>query len=321
MSRYERQEILPEVGIRGQARLTAAHVLVVGAGGLGATVLPALVGAGVGQMTLMDADRVTESNLHRQTLFTMADIGRDKVDVACRRMAALNPEVRITGLREMLDPMNVDAAIAEADLVVDAADSFAATYILSDRCRELAIPLVSASVLGRSGYVGGFCGGAPSYRAVFPDLPAQTQTCATAGVMGPAVACLGAVQAQMALSVLLKHEPSPLGQFVSVDLATYRFSGFRFDGAPEPQGPVFAFAAPGTLPEGSCVVDLRGPEEAPAPVFSTAIRLLPEAIAGWTPPPDRTIALCCRSGLRAWRAAEDLRQRGFDDIVLIAAGS
>ncbi|HVH82961.1 MAG TPA: ThiF family adenylyltransferase, partial [Steroidobacteraceae bacterium] len=178
---------MPEVGAGGQARLAAARVAVVGAGGLGCAVLEYLTAAGVGHLTIVDHDSVEESNLHRQPLYRMSDLGSRKVEAARAALGALNPEVRIEALAERVTPANAPLLAAAADIVVDAADSFAATYVLSDSCVRAGKPLVSASVLGLSGYVGAFCGGAPSYRAVFPELPRQAGSCAESGVLGTAV--------------------------------------------------------------------------------------------------------------------------------------
>ncbi len=194
MSRYIRQETLPEVGTAGQAALRAAHVLVIGVGGLATAVLQYLVGAGVGHLTIVDGDVVSLSNLHRQTLFREEDVGRPKVDAAAVRLRSLNADCRITTLQIPLDPANASALVTPSTLVLDCADSFAASYILSDTCRVAGVPLISASTLGFAGYVGGFCGAAPSLRAVFPDLPDRATTCATAGIMGPVVGMIGAAQ-------------------------------------------------------------------------------------------------------------------------------
>ncbi|WP_243398778.1 HesA/MoeB/ThiF family protein [Mameliella alba] len=234
MTRYESQQCLPEVGAKGQALFSQAVALVVGAGGLGSAVLPVLAGAGCGRIVVIDPDRVEEGNLHRQKLYRMVDIGHPKAERATRALTDLNPDCRVQAHVAQLDPVLARQPVPQASVVVDAADSFAVTYALSDVCLSARVPLISASVLGRTGYVGGFCGGAPGYRAVFPDLPLQVQTCATAGVMGPVVAMLGTMQAQMVLSVLLSHEPNPLGQIMSVDMAGWRVSSFRFDGASDP---------------------------------------------------------------------------------------
>lgn len=318
MSRYARQEILPEVGAAGQTRLTAARVLVVGAGGLGATLIPALAGAGVGYLRIADPDRMEESNLHRQTLYRMADLGQPKAVCAGREAMALNPEVRAEAVVTRFDPDTAEALLAGVDLTLDAADSHAATYTLSDACAARGLPMISASVLGLAGHVGGFCGGGPSFRALFPDLPQSGATCATAGVLGPVVASLAALQAQMALAVLLGLTPSPLGQLIRMDLRNWRLSQFRFDAAPEPERR-FPFIGTRDITPADQVVELRDAVEAPDPAVPGARRIAPGKLADWQPAPGRVV-LCCRSGLRAWRAADLLAARGISDLALLAAG-
>ena len=121
MSRYARQTVLPQVGAEGQERLATAHVLVVGAGALAVPVLQYLVGAGVGQITLVDGDVVAMSNLHRQPLYRMDDIDRPKVSAAAKAMAALNPEVTVMPRAEWLTPANAPALLAESDIALDCA--------------------------------------------------------------------------------------------------------------------------------------------------------------------------------------------------------
>lgn len=319
-ARYARQIALPEVGAEGQARLSAAHVLVVGVGGLGCPVLSYLAGAGVGEIALMDPDVVEESNLHRQPLFDMRDLGTPKVEAARHHLLRAHPDLRLHADPRALDPLNAPATVAQADLVVDAADSVAASYILSDCCKAQSTPLISASALGQSGYVGGFCGDAPSLRAVFPDPPASGATCASAGIMGPVVGSIGALQAQMALKALLGHAPSPLGQLITLDMATLTPGGFRFDEAEEPEIALPFIAAANIQPEDQ-VVELRDPSEASAPVTPQALRLLPQDILSADLPDDCRIVLCCHSGLRAWSAARCLQQRGYKNLALLAAGA
>lgn len=318
MDRYQRQTMLPEVGNVGQQRLAQARVAVIGAGGLSATLLPLLAGAGVGTLHIYDGDRVALHNLHRQTLFSMQDIGALKVHCAQESLVRLNPECEVEAHTSMLTASGVDRALEQVDLVIDAADNFATTWLLSDACQRLALPLISASVLGREGYAGGFCGGAPGYRALFPQLPRTAANCNTAGVMGPAVAALGAIQAQMALSVLLAHQPSPLGSVTQCDFSRWHFHSFRFDGAEEPAN-LLPFIDRQLLCDDDCVVDLRSSSEAPHSVSAHAQRILPADIAGWQPPADRRIVLVCASGLRAGQAAQQLQQRGVTRLALLAA--
>lgn len=320
MSRYARQMMLPQVGAEGQARLAAARVLVVGAGGLAAPALPILAGAGVGRINIFDGDAIELSNLHRQTLFTEADVGRAKAEVAAERCRALNSGIVVTGTKRSITPENVVQNSQNADLVLDCADSYAASYLLSDTCLALGKPLISASVLGLGGYAGGFCGGGPSLRAVFPEAPDSAASCATAGVLGPVVSILGSIQAQMALSVLLGLEPSPLGQMVQIDAQTWRNSAFRFDAAAEPVT-AFRFVAPSELTADDLIFELRSEAEAPHPAHPSAQRMtianfdLSETNNG------KRLALCCATGLRAWRMAERLQPDWPGEIVLVAAAT
>ena len=319
--RYARQSVLPEVGAAGQQQLSSAHVLVVGAGGLGCPVLQYLAGCGVGMITVVDPDVVSLSNLHRQILFTESDVEQPKAAVAATRLRALNSEISVTPIVAPLDPANASEWVENADVVLDCADSVAVTYTLSDVCLQHGVPLVSASVLGLSGYAGAFCADAPSVRAVFPDVPDTLANCSEAGVLGPVVGAIGAVQAQMVMSLLLQLPDSPLGSLWRFDGATLRVSTLRFNGAPEPARH-FPFVAASHLRATDRVIELRDVQEAPQAVMASALRCLPadlEALAPATPG-QRTV-LCCHSGLRAWRAAERLQVSHGGELALLAAGS
>jgi molybdopterin/thiamine biosynthesis adenylyltransferase/rhodanese-related sulfurtransferase len=320
--RYSRQIVLPEVGDAGQVRLQEASVLVVGAGGLGCAVLQYLCAAGVGRLTIVDDDRVEESNLHRQPLYRMGDLGLFKTQAARRALLQANPQVRIDTVAERLTPANAEYLVRGSDLVVDAADSFAVTYVLSDECRRAGTVLVSASVLGLSGYVGAFCGGAPSYRAVFPEMPHQAGSCAQSGVLGTAVGVIGTLQAHMVLAHLLRLNPSVLGQLLTVDFRTMRFGAFSFAKAQEPSGNVLTFIAPTDVLEKDTIIDLRSLTEAPGSPFAGALRIGVDQIAkAETPiPPASRIVLCCRTGVRAWRAARALQAQGHPNLALVGLG-
>jgi sulfur-carrier protein adenylyltransferase/sulfurtransferase len=330
--RYARQMVLPEIGPEGQARLARAAVLVVGAGGLGCPVLQYLAAAGVGHLSIVDPDRVEESNLHRQPLYRMSDLGALKVEAARAALLALSPQLRITALPERLTPANAARCLERVDVVIDAADSFAVTYTLSDACLAAGKHLISASVLGWSGYVGVFCSTVPSYRAVFPELPERAGSCAQNGVLGSAVGVLGTLQAQLALSVLLGLAASVAGRLITVDLRNLHFGGFSFTAAAEPEASWSRFIDVSALAEDDIVVDLRDQLEAPVAVCPRALRRSAESFessahsdgasaaspASW--PRERRIVLCCRTGLRAWRAARALQSQGYRKLALIALG-
>jgi molybdopterin/thiamine biosynthesis adenylyltransferase/rhodanese-related sulfurtransferase len=320
--RYSRQTILPELGAAGQVRLRDARVLVIGAGGLGSAVLQYLCAAGVGRLKIVDPDRVEESNLHRQPIYRVSDVGELKVQAARTALLQSNPEIRIEAISERLTPGNVAPLAADADLVVDAADSFAVTYCLSDECHRAGKALVSASVLGLTGYVGAFCGGAPSYRAVFPEMPRQAGSCAEAGVLGTAVGVMGTLQAHMVLGFLIGFQPSVLGQLVTVDFRTLRFGGFSFVSAEEPQGAAIPFIAATEVTDADVVIDLRSLSEAPQSPFAAALRLdvaqVADAQASLSH--EQRVVLCCRTGVRAWRAARALQSQGHQKLALLAFG-
>jgi molybdopterin/thiamine biosynthesis adenylyltransferase/rhodanese-related sulfurtransferase len=319
--RYARQTVLGEVGAAGQARLAASSVLVVGAGGLGCPVLQYLAGAGVGRIVIVDHDTVEETNLHRQPLYAMHDIGKPKAEAARATVLRFNPQVAIEAIVERLTPQNAARLVAAADVIVDAADSFAVTYILSDACHRASKPLISASVIGLTGYAGAFCGGGPSYRAVFPEVSIDGGTCATVGVLGTAVAVLGGLQAHLALHLLLGLRPTVLGRVVTFDAKLVAFGGFGFAGSPEHDASV-PFIAPSAVTTDDLVVDLRGLDEAPTSPFAGARRLDVDHVEEIVtqPPPSRRIVLCCRSGQRSLMAAERLRARGVGNLALIALG-
>jgi len=203
--RYDCQLVLKEVGERGQDALRRGSVLVVGAGGLGAPILYYLTAAGVGRIGIVDDDVVELSNLQRQILFTTADIGRPKAEVAAERLAALNPEARLEPSTRRLAAANAFAFIDRYDVVVTAVDNFPTRYLLNDACVLHRKTLVDGAVLRLSGLAMTIKGGESAcYRCLFPEPPppAGVISCSEAGVLGPIPGTIGAIQALETIKVL-----------------------------------------------------------------------------------------------------------------------
>jgi adenylyltransferase/sulfurtransferase len=206
--RYHRQLLLPGFGPEGQQRLQQARVLVVGAGGLGCPALQYLAAAGVGHLAVLDADAVSLTNLHRQILYTPADVGQLKVRVAAERLRALNPEVQVVPIAEALSPENALHWLETAHVVLDGSDNFRTRYLVNDACVLLGKPLVYGSVYQYEGQWALFDPAAGvQLRDVFPDVPATADDCSTGGVLGPLPGMVGAAQALLALQYLARVLP------------------------------------------------------------------------------------------------------------------
>lgn len=230
--RYSRQMVLPEVGGEGQARLRAASVLVVGAGGLGSPAALYLAAAGVGRLGLADGDRVDPSNLQRQILHFTADVGRLKVDSAREKLLRLNPLIRVDAHPERVTaagaPGAVDAPalLAGYDVIVSAVDNPETRYLLNDACVTLGKPLVEAGVVGFQAFLMTILPGrGPCFRCVFPEPPpaGHVPTCAEAGVLGAMTGVLGALEALEALKLLLGRGETYTGRLLTVDGLLGRF--------------------------------------------------------------------------------------------------
>ena len=228
--RYSRQLILPEIGVKGQERLLSAAALIVGAGGLGSPAALYLAAAGVGRIGIVDRDAVTLSNLHRQILHDTSDVGQPKTVSAARRLAALNPDVRIEPIQERLTAANVLAHLASYDVVLDGSDNFATRYLVNDACVRLGTPLVHGGVIQLRGQVLTIRPGMSAcLRCVFPEPPEPggIPGCEDAGVLGAAAGVVGALMAQEALKVLLGLGQSLTDRLLVLDGCAGRFRDVR----------------------------------------------------------------------------------------------
>ncbi|MHA6203392.1 molybdopterin-synthase adenylyltransferase MoeB [Dyella soli] len=230
--RYARQLRLPQVGEDGQAKLARASVVLLGAGGLGAPAALYLAAAGVGQLTLIDDDRVERSNLHRQVIHADARVGMPKAESARITLAALNPRVRVEVRNERLQASNVEHLLGGHDLVIDGADNFPARYLVAAASQRLCLPMVYGAVERFTGQVSVFDPrrtDSPCYRCLFPEPPsaAEAPNCSEAGVLGVLPGIVGLLQATEALKLILGIGDPLVGRLLGFDALAMRFRETR----------------------------------------------------------------------------------------------
>jgi len=205
LKRYNRQILLPEIGIEGQQKLKAAKVLVIGAGGLGSPVLLYLAGAGIGKIGVIDHDTVDESNLHRQILFNSTDVGKSKADTSVSKLQLLNPHISFVSYPFKIDLNNANSLVQEYDLVVDGSDNFPTRYLVNDTCVALNKPLVFGSIFKFEGQVSVFnYNGGGDYRSLFPEPPPadEVPNCDEGGVIGTLPGIIGSYMANETIKLI-----------------------------------------------------------------------------------------------------------------------
>ena len=332
---YSRQVALREVGVAGQARLRAAAVLVVGAGGLGVPVLQYLAGAGVGRIGIVDGDRLEPSNLHRQTWYALADCGREKATLAAERVRALNPDVHVETHAARLDTGNAERLVQEYDLVLDCSDNFSTKFLLNDVALRTGKPVLFASVYQYEGQLQLVAGdaGSPCLRCVWPEATRDglVGNCAEAGVLGPVPGVFGSLQALEALKHLLGLPGLAANEMLIFDLVTLSTQRLRARRAPdcaaharaagtastttiEPESLEIAF---GSLAEatagGFTLVDVRDAQERIADPMPGSLHLPMSKLLATAAELDLggRYLLVCATGRRSGAAADLLRSQGF----------
>lgn len=204
--RYAKQTIVEEIGLTGQVKLKQAHVLVIGAGGLGCPIIQYLVGCGVGTIGIVDFDTIEHSNLHRQVLYGPQDVGRKKAEVAKERSLAQNPDVNIEVFDCALNDENAESIISQFDLIVDGCDNFLTRYTVNDTCVKLNKPLVYGSILGFQGQLAVFnFKGSKNLRDIFPEPPnaEDVPNCSDNGVLGVVPGIIGTMMGLMTIQCIL----------------------------------------------------------------------------------------------------------------------
>ena len=339
LERAARTIALPGIGIPGQARIAAARVLVIGAGGLGSPVLSYLAAAGVGTIGIVDFDTVDLSNLQRQVIHRSADIGEPKTASAARSIAALTDSVTVIQHRLRLDASNALEIFADYDIVVDGTDNFATRYLANDAAALLSKPYVWGSVLRFDGQVSVFWEGAPNGRSLdyrdlhpVPPQPDQVLSCSEAGVLGSVCGVIGTMMATEVLKLITGVGAPLLGRVQNLDALSGSWREFElrrspdrmpvaqlidydeFCGVPSAGGSETEISAEQLAALGGVrLIDVREPYEhdlahIDGDELVPLARLLDNPGALGTAP----MVVYCASGARSARAVAVLRARGVD---------
>ncbi|OBK82923.1 adenylyltransferase/sulfurtransferase MoeZ [Mycolicibacter sinensis] len=358
VTRYSRHLIIPDVGVQGQQRLKNARVLVIGAGGLGAPTLLYLAAAGVGTLGIVDFDVVDESNLQRQVIHGVADVGRSKAESARDSIKAINPLVRVQLHQVRLAPDNAVELFSQYDLILDGTDNFATRYLVNDAAVLAHRPYVWGSIFRFEGQISVFWEDAPNgrglnYRDLYPEPPppGMVPSCAEGGVLGVLCASVGSVMGTEAIKLITGIGESLLGRLMIYDALemSYRTIAIRKD----PSTPKItelidyeafcglvsdeaAEAADGStitpaelrelLDSGRplALIDVREPAEWEINRIEGA-RLVPQSMINSgeglaTLPQDRMSVLYCKTGVRSAAALATLKKAGFADAVHLQGG-
>lgn len=349
LRRYSRHLLIPEVGLRGQERLARARVMVVGAGGLGSPALQYLAAAGIGRLGIVDDDAVDETNLQRQTIFAVADIGRNKAIVAGQRLRALNPLIAIEELPFRLDAQNARELVRAYDVVLDCTDRFPTRYLINDACFLERKIDVYASIFRFDGQLSVLCApDGPCYRCLYPEPPPEelTPTCAEGGVLGALAGLVGAWQAGEALKIALEIGEPLVGRLLLIDSLRAKTHELRFERDPEcalcgAHRSIYAIDAAAYGPPSvasdfteieaeqldealrdATLLDVREPHEAvlgsPEGALHIPVSQLDERMSELDSASRYVVA--CRVGVKSLWAMRRLREAGFSRLAHLRGG-
>jgi len=329
---YSRQLLLKEIGAKGQAALARARVLIIGLGGLGSPVLQYLAGAGVGHLGLVDADVLDASNLHRQPVYALSEVGKLKVDLARAAATGINPAVQVETHGVRLNAANALELIRAYDIVVDCSDNFRTKYLINDAAVLAQKPAVFASVYQYEGQLQVY---KPDHehaclRCLWPEPQADgvVGNCAEAGVLGPVPGAFGTLQALLTLKILLQMNGQLEGELLLLDFMNFSSLKIKARRRVECVAPACAHIREVTREDpgmeialrslaaaaerGLEVIDIRTAEEVAAQ--PTGARHIPMANLLANPAllePARDVLLVCATGKRSLAAAQQLRKRGI----------
>jgi adenylyltransferase/sulfurtransferase len=330
---YSRQMLLKEIGAAGQAALARGRVLIVGAGGLGSPVLQYLAGAGVGFLGVVDADTLHASNLHRQPLYSLEQVGEPKTQLAEAALAKLNPSVRVRTYAERFTAANALALVSGHDIVVDCSDNFRTKFLINDAAVLAGRPAVFASVYQYEGQLQVYEPRASHacLRCLWPEATADgiVGNCAEAGVLGPVPGAFGSLQALLVLKLLLSIPGRLEGELLLLDFMSFTSTKLKAPRRAECAAPHCALIRSLAPEEPELEVDLRSLDAATEQGFELIdVRTAEEFAARATPAKHLPMAtllaqpqllrtgpsylIICASGARSLATARELRKRGLD---------
>lgn len=355
LKRYSRHLLLSEIGIEGQEKLKASKILVIGAGGLGCPILQYLAAAGVGTLGVIDLDVLEESNLQRQILYTVKDVGTNKALAAQQRLLEMNPLIRIEAYPYALDTSNALDLFGQYDIIIDGTDNFATRYLVNDACVITGKPLVYGSIFKFEGQVAVFnYEEGPSYRCLFPKPPApgEVPNCSEVGVLGVLPGVIGTMQANEALKIILGLGTVLSGKLlvynalttesltltINADLAVINetkalrsqfktinyeaFCGLKEEGQPNKIAEISPRELASNL-EKYVLVDVRETWEQPRYEALDAIDIPLPRLMVWRDriPKDKPVVVLCAKGIRSKIAIEQLQdQFGYTNLINLTGG-
>ncbi len=337
---YSRQQSLKEIGAAGQSRLAQSRGLIIGAGGLGSPVLQYLAGAGVGCIGIVDADALDASNLHRQPLYALADVGQSKVALAQAAIARLNPEVRVETYAVRLDNDNAVELVGRYDIVVDCSDNFRTKFLVNDAAVLARKPAVFASVYQYEGQLQVYKPDSTHacLRCLWPQATADgiVGNCAEAGVLGPVPGAFGAMQALLSLKILLGLPGQLEGELLLLNFMNFTQLTLKAPRRAQCSAPACSLVRTppreesdlevtfsslrGAVAQGMEIIDIRNDDEVaarPLQARHIAMSVLladPKLLSATT-----NYLLICASGKRSLATARELRARGFS-VKSLAGG-
>ncbi|KRD12589.1 thiamine biosynthesis protein ThiF [Flavobacterium sp. Root901] len=337
--RYNRQIMLPEIGEEGQQKLADSKVLVIGAGGLGAAVLPYLAAAGVGEIGIADDDAIEISNLHRQVIYKSSAVGKLKVEQAKLMISELNPLIKINTVSEKLSGKNAISLFEKYDIIVDATDSISIKYLINDACLFTNKPMVYGSVFRFQGQVSVFnYQNGPTYRCLYPDQNNTALNCEDAGVIGISVGIIGMFQANEVLKIILGTGEVLSGKILVYNILNNEQQKYDFEKSDiqllsreafeqkynkwEAEEVKFESVLEEINNDGVLFLDVRNIDELPKISLKNQIQIPLMHLENEIEKLDenKIIYIFCQSGIRSKIAAELLQQHQFKNVKSIAGG-